>query len=449
MKGISLVLCLLLIVTVSTAVPVLAETIDQHSSVAASAQGETEVIEPSENGGNIAPTEAGAQNPYNGNGVIYFDSTGTGWDESASVSIYIRSTQGEILPWGSRRLQCSYEGNGLWSWKDSYDYLSDDMQYSVLFVNYLQSYLYETTYELLFTTDCMGDTVYYTGRNIDFQSSSRYEIAWRNHPQYQPVLYITESGEAVGKSCLDSPYTMLIEFLKKNLRTARYQNDKDDQALLDNLAEKLGLSDTEVHNAVKEANVLVDWKPHAVADRYGYCVGSYYLIGSINGDNSGIKNVHQELKFEANTANDMKLGGVRLQKGDTVRVELYIGTGIFYPYPDGKGKEFDMEETGVYDFYLKPYEIGNPNYWYCEHSAALNTSEYPLGDTDGSGSVEPTDAALVQRNLASIGTPYSDTELLRGDVDQNNSLELTDVTAIQYYLANIETPYAIGKAFEL
>lgn len=446
MKGISLVLCLLLIVTVSTAVPVLAETIDQHSSVAASARGETEVIEPSENGGNIAPTEAGAQNPYNGNGVIYFDSTGTGWDESASVSIYIRSTQGEILPWGSRRLQCSYEGDGLWSWKDSNGYLSSDMQYSVLFTN---NDSFRQTYELLFTTDCMGDTVFCTGKTFDYYATPRYETAWRNHPQYQPVLYITESGDAIGKSCMDSPYKMLVTFLKRDLMTARYQNDKDDQALLDYLAEKLGLSDIEVHNAIKEANVLVDWKPHAVADRYGYCVGSYYLVGSINGDNSGINNVHQELKFEANTASDLKLGGIRLLKGDSVRVALYIGTGIFYLYPDGKGKEFVMEETGVYDFYLKPFEKGNPNYWYCEHSAALNVSEYPLGDTDGSGSVEPTDAALVQRNLASIGTPYSDTELLRGDVDQNNSLELTDVTAIQYYLANIETPYAIGKAFEL
>lgn len=68
-----------------------------------------------------------------------------------------------------------------------------------------------------------------------------------------------------------------------------------------------------------------------------------------------------------------------------------------------------------------------------------------LGDADGSGAVNVTDAAMLLRRIAYIDTPYPDATLSRGNVNGDLTIDVTDVTYIQRYLANIATPYQIGK----
>lgn len=75
-----------------------------------------------------------------------------------------------------------------------------------------------------------------------------------------------------------------------------------------------------------------------------------------------------------------------------------------------------------------------------------NDETYILGDADGNGEIESVDATFVQRYVASIPTPYSDSQLMHGDVDGDGNLTVMDATAIQYYLCHLKTDYAIGKA---
>ena len=140
----------------------------------------------------------------------------------------------------------------------------------------------------------------------------------------------------------------------------------------------------------------------------------------------------------------MILEGVRLTQGDVVRVARYNGNNTFTVYPDGVGRDVSITQSGRYDFYFKPYELGNGNYWYITPSYLGAIAPYLLGDADGDGELSSADAAYILRYLAKIDTPFTKSELMRGDVDDSGDLELTDVTAIQYYLANMNTPYPIG-----
>ena len=206
----------------------------------------------------------------------------------------------------------------------------------------------------------------------------------------------------------------------------------------------IGLS----QKAIKETGVHVEWKGTALPDQSGYITKGYYLTGSIKGDKSGISNVHKNLYFSENDTDDMTLSNVRLSKGDRVKVALYNGGNAFTVYPDGIGREIAIDKSGWYTFYFKPYEIGNPNYWYITPSLVAESSSYQGGDVDNNGIIESVDTTYLLRSLAKIEIPYTSTELLRGDVDESGNIELTDVTAIQYYLANLSVPFPIGETID-
>lgn len=243
---------------------------------------------------------------------------------------------------------------------------------------------------------------------------------------------------------------MFVQFLKYTLNNARDYSGKTDQQLLDHIASRLNLSNDDVSKAIAEAGVWVNWTPPYVPpteppiDSYGYIPGEYYLTGSINGDNSGTTNVHKGLRFTDYSADSMILESVRLTQGDVVRVARYNGNNTFTVYPDGIGREVAITQSGRYDFYFKPYELGNGNYWYITPSYRGEVEAYLLGDADGNGKVDAADVTHILRYLTQTDTPFTKSELMRGDVDGSGDLEVTDVTAIQYYLARINTPYPIG-----
>ena len=47
-----------------------------------------------------------------------------------------------------------------------------------------------------------------------------------------------------------------------------------------------------------------------------------------------------------------------------MKAARYNGANTFTMYPDGVGREIVIDKDGVYDIFFKPYEIGNPNYWF-------------------------------------------------------------------------------------
>ena len=147
-------------------------------------------------------------------------------------------------------------------------------------------------------------------------------------------------------------------------------------------------------------------------------------------------------------------------------------------YPDGIGNAVEISATGVYTFYFKPYEIGNPNYWYLTPSAAHEPTAAPtqkptqaatqkptqapsekpsekpsetptqptvkilLGDVDRDEEVSILDATAIQRKLA--GLPVQSYDEAAADADQDSEVSILDATAIQRYLAGLPANKLIG-----
>ena len=386
--------------------------------------------------------------------TINFNLYSTGWSSNSEVLFYVYevSTGTELIPWGSKKLIGTNRGDGICSYDPSLMNLVPGIQYAIIFSDRNTG---AQTYDLLFDTSCLGDTAYCTGNMVENPvdaNKASLEAKWKNHPNLGPRLQISSIGNVVGETCPSNttPYKMLVDFLKNTLSNARDYSGKTDQQLLDHIASQLDLSNDDVSKAIAEAGVWVNWTPPYVPpteppiDSYGYIPGEYYLTGSINGDNSGTTNVHKGLRFTDYSADSMILESVRLTQGDVVRVARYNGNNTFTVYPDGIGREVAITQSGRYDFYFKPYELGNGNYWYITPSYRGEVEAYLLGDADGNGKVDAADVTHILRYLTQTDTPYTKSELMRGDVDGSGDLEVTDVTAIQYYLARINTPYPIG-----
>ena len=73
------------------------------------------------------------------------------------------------------------------------------------------------------------------------------------------------------------------------------------------------------------------------------------------------------------------------------------------------------------------------------------SSGYVLGDANGDGIVDVSDATIVQRVATLISVPYSEDQLMCADVDGDGSLTPVDSTLIQRYSTNLSTPYNIGE----
>lgn len=68
-----------------------------------------------------------------------------------------------------------------------------------------------------------------------------------------------------------------------------------------------------------------------------------------------------------------------------------------------------------------------------------------LGDADGNGEVDISDATIIQRYLSSAAVPYPEETLMNADVDGDGVLTILDATFIQRHVAMINIPYPIGE----
>lgn len=413
-------------------------------------------------------------------GVIYFDAASAGWSGARAISFYIYEIGGEALTqWGSKNKSLTTNDGNIWAIDAAGAGVQYGREYGVIFHN-LDTGAY--TYDLLFDTTCFGDTAYAIPSKLienpyDTNKASM-EARW-NRSSLGPRLQITAMGNIVGETVPSNTtkYQMMVDFLASKswdgLQNVLNFNGKDAQTTIDDIASKLGLTKDDVIKAIDDARTIgnsyngdrTDWSSSWDASRstlpggsseptepptdsYGYIQGEYYLTGSINGDNSGTANVHKGLRFKDYSSDSMILEGVRLTQGDVVRVARYNGNKTFTVYPDGTGRDVSITQSGRYDFYFKPYELGNGNYWYITPSYLGAIAPYLIGDVDGNEDIEVRDATFIQRCLAKIDTPYTKAELMRGDVDDSGDLEIFDVTCIQYYLANMKTQFPIGTRIE-
>lgn len=137
-------------------------------------------------------------------------------------------------------------------------------------------------------------------------------------------------------------------------------------------------------------------------------------------------------------------------------------SGDWYIFNRWYKQSYATEYSGEHYAMMYPMNIGTTAYagtWdKCVGSSARNSyycyynsfficeydSTATLGDADGSGDVDITDASVVQHKLIGAWVPYMEEQLMCADIDGDDSLTMVDATFIQRYSNYIEIPYIIG-----
>jgi len=198
---------------------------------------------------------------------LNFDVSTTGWNNFEAVGFYICNVDGtEWKPWGNKNLFKSEEtSDGIWSFDPDANGvgLQDGEQYYVIFVNKMSG---GQTANLIFTTECLGDTAYCDGstQENDVDSNKSSLVArWKNNKQYGPQKVVTSIGNVVGETIAKNTTAqeMFVNFLKNTLTNARtYNPDKGDQAMLDGIGESLGLTKSDVEKGIADSGVSgIEW----------------------------------------------------------------------------------------------------------------------------------------------------------------------------------------------
>lgn len=123
------------------------------------------------------------------------------------------------------------------------------------------------TYTTLMTTACYGDTLYcnntFYENPVDSSKTSRAAF-WKNHSasEYGPLMQVTSIGNIVG-TCIAPGATaksMFSDFLTNSFDDAQTYSGKDDQAIIDDIAKILGLSQDTVESLIKESGITCGWQ---------------------------------------------------------------------------------------------------------------------------------------------------------------------------------------------
>ncbi len=207
-------------------------------------------------------------------GEIHFDVKSTGWKNVTKVYAHVWDYYGygEWPAWHSRTELCEYNTKtGIATYDLSKT--GNDFKVGKPYVVIFSDYLGRETYNLLFSTDCIGDTAYCGGtqyENPDDSSKTAQAAFWRGQDEtkYGPVKAITSIGNIVG-TCIpvtENPQEMFEDFLRNTLTNARtYARNEDgtkktDQQILDDTAKALGLKKDNVTKAIENTRVKVSWK---------------------------------------------------------------------------------------------------------------------------------------------------------------------------------------------
>ena len=220
--------------------------------------------------------------------TLYFDSSTTGWNmgTKSKISFHIfggdfgteeNSTTG--LAWGAKKAlgTAVADSNGVFSFKPSAKglTLNEGVQYKIIFglsPDGTGSINGGQTYDLLFTTDCLGHIAYCDGTVYENPvDSSKKTLAafWQDMDAsvVGPVLQISSIGNVVG-TCPESgktPESIFTDFLTvvdSKTETTTYVNakkyvvepgNKTDQKLIDDIGAGLGLTKDDI-KAAFEAN---------------------------------------------------------------------------------------------------------------------------------------------------------------------------------------------------
>lgn len=195
---------------------------------------------------------------------IYFEVPST-WNNFSKIFCHIWVYGGDPLAnWQSKKEVCKLEADGRYSYDISkVGGLSAGETYCVIF----SADTGVQTYDTFMGTSCLGDTVYCDGtlyENPMDSSKTALGAFWKNQSRsaYGPVMCVTSIGNLVG-TCLAPGETaegLFNTFLTANLENARTYSGKQDQQIIDDMANALGLSQKKVDELIKASGISVDWK---------------------------------------------------------------------------------------------------------------------------------------------------------------------------------------------
>ncbi len=206
----------------------------------------------------IAPTGADTK--------IYFEVPEDWGSNYSYVYCYIWDLEsGEVLVnFMSKKGKCTLEDDGRYSFDVSkLKNLDSSKTYGILFVLDIQI----QTYDAIFTVDCIGDTLYCNNTIYENPTDSNKTCRaafWKNQDasKYGPIMQLTSIGNLIG-TCLPPGATaesMFTKFLEEKLDNARQYSGKNDQDIIDDMAQGLGLSQDQIESIIKASGLDVSWE---------------------------------------------------------------------------------------------------------------------------------------------------------------------------------------------
>lgn len=196
---------------------------------------------------------------------IYFE-VPSDWNNYSKVFCHIWELGGTagLASWKSKKESCELVEDRLWSYDTSkVGGLESGKTYGVIFVIDIDL----QTYDAVMSTACLGDTLYCNDtiyENPTDSSKTARAAFWKNQDasQYGPLMQITSIGNLIG-TCIPAgttAETMFTTFLNDKLTSAQTYSGKNDQEIIDDILNGLGISQDTGEKLIKDAGVKVDWE---------------------------------------------------------------------------------------------------------------------------------------------------------------------------------------------
>ena len=150
------------------------------------------------------------------------------------------------------------------------------------------------THDTLFTTECLGDTLYCDDTRYEnpHDSSKRVTAAfWKNQDadKYGPVMKITSIGNVIGTALPSSKtkQTFFTEFLNNSLDNSRVYSGKTDQQIIDDIIVAIGITADEAETIINDTGIQVDWTNNSTPSEKP--TGDYFISDTEGADRESAK----------------------------------------------------------------------------------------------------------------------------------------------------------------
>ena len=258
----------LTVADIETAIVGTGAVVEWDAAVSTAPQGSTDPEPTEPEPTEPEPTEPEPTEPEPATDVLYFDANVSGWTDFTKVYCHIWAYGGDaFFSWQSKKEACTDEdGDGIWT----YDLAAKGVElevgeyYLCIFSNNKGTQIYN----LLFDSTVLGDTAYGVDNvyeNPEDSSKSAQVGFWKGQDPkvFGPQMCITSIGNVVG-TCIypgTTAFEMFEDFISDFgwVENVRIYSGKTDQQIVDDIANALGLSISEVAGLIFDYESIVGW----------------------------------------------------------------------------------------------------------------------------------------------------------------------------------------------